>query len=218
MVIDPDVIKYLILSGLCLLVFLVYRPHRVRKAKFFDELRAQYGAKVSMFYARFRFKGYSFTVSAPAMSPTQSSVKILVNSPRRLIGSVAFYPKVFGQITISTSFWGLNKATTVEIEGIEFRARTDNPETIQRLQSKKEIWDRIPGLILQSQAGMIMVDARRNRLTLEGLDLEWVMHSPETYFMLCCQILEALDMSTVATEGLVATQPENSLRVQTWIC
>lgn len=206
MVIDPDVIKYLILSGLGLLVFLLYRPHRVRKAKFFDELRAQYGAKVSMVYARFGFKGYSFTVSAPAMSPTESHVKILVNSPRSLIGSVAFYPKVFGQITIPTSLWELNEATTVESVSVEFRARTDNPETIQRLRSKKEIWARIPLLILQSQVGMIMVDARRKRLTLKGLNLEWVMHSPEIYFMLCCQILEALDVSTDATEGPVATQ------------
>lgn len=207
MVIDPDFIEYLILSGLCLLVFLVYRPHRVRKAKFFDELRAQYGAKVSMFYARLRFKEYSFTISAPAISPTQSSVKIVMNSPQRLIGSVAFYPKVFGQITISTSLWGLNEATTVESESVEFRARTDNPEIIQRLRSNKEIWEKIPGLILQSQAGMIMVDARRKRLTLQGLDLEWVMHSPETYFLLCCQILEALDASAVATEGFMATEP-----------
>lgn len=202
--------EYLLLLGLCLLVFLAYRPHRVRKAEFFGELQAQYGAKVSMFYSRFLFNGYGFAVTAPAASPTQTSVKILVNYPERLIGSVAFYPKVFGQFILSTSFWRLNEATTEKSEGIEFRARTDNPEALQRLRSKKEIWDLIPGLLLQSQAGMLMVDARRRRLTLEGLNLRWVRQSSETYFLACCQILEALDVSAVVTEGLMPIEPGKS--------
>lgn len=207
MALDSGLLGYLILAGLFLLVFLLYRPHRVRKKTFLDQLRAQYGAKVGILHTQLVFKGYLFTVSARAMSHAESLVRIVVSFPRTLIGSVAFYPMVFGQINLSPSLWGLREAMTLTSGEAEFRARTDNAETIQRLQENKEIWDALPGLIFQSKTGMIMVDAHRKTLTLEGLDLEWVMHSPETYFLLSCQIVEALDMSAVATDGFMATQP-----------
>lgn len=196
-----SLLKYLIYPVLFLMIGLLYRPHCIRKRDFFYKLRALYGAKIGIFHARFGLKGYLFTVSAPAQSPAVSLVKIIVDFPRTLIGSVVFYPKVFGQINLSTFIMGANEAVTLESGGAVFHARTDNTETIQRLKQDQEIWKKLPGVLFQSELSMIKVDARRKRLKLEGLDLAWVMYSPETYFLLRCQIIDTLGPGEVESRA-----------------